>query len=167
MGGEQVSALNPPSGAGVEEGAGWASEAALVAQALLGVVVPRGSAGNGGEERPLVLWVCLLPGLVCAPLSITGILMATESSSPPINPLRSCRPPPHSGSVSVLPTILRLSRLHLLISFLSLSSNIYPGLSGCSKSLSISGPIWVGGGGDGNWRTHRRLRIHGWPCLLS
>lgn len=43
----------------------------------------------------------------------------------PPNPLRSSCPPPHSGSVSILPTILRFSCSHLLISFLSLFSNSF------------------------------------------
>lgn len=44
--------------------------------------------------------------------------------SPPQNPLRSCCPPPHSGSLSVLPTVLGFP-VHTCtsVSFLSLSSH--------------------------------------------
>lgn len=92
----------------------------IVVQALLGVVVPTPSGCEVGRAPPGASGLALPR----SGLRLGSPRILTLKELPP-NLLRSSCPPPHSGSVSVLPTILRFSCSHLLISFLSLFSNSF------------------------------------------
>lgn len=72
-----------------------------------------------------------------------------ERAPRPANPLRSSCPPPRSGSVSVLPTSLRFSCSHLLISFRSLSNSFRLPLAAPGLFVSLGLP----GSPSGNRRT--------------